>query len=186
MGTDPLVQALVQDAEALRAAGVAEGQQQAIRAYFGQSAIRLTVGLFASALHEAAAQMAAIDADAAQFFGQQAALFAEFANPPQIVSVSPAADAANVQLHDQIVLGFSSPLDPATITADNFYVAPTSGGQHLTADVHYDGEKTVTIIPSNGFSAGVAYTVTATKAVRSKLGQSMGTDWTTHFTAAAA
>jgi hypothetical protein len=186
VSADPLVQQLVSDGEALRAAGISQGRQQAITAYFGQSAIRLTVGIFATALHEAASRMAPLSPEAAQFFGAQAQLFAEFANPPAITSVSPATDAANVRPTDQIVLGFSSPLEADSVSPDNVYVAPSSGGAHLSAQVHYDGSNTVTIIPDNGFSAGVQYTITVKQSVKSKLGQTLGADYTSTFTAAAA
>lgn len=180
-----MIQRIVADAEALREQGVAEGRQEAAQLYFGQAAIRITTGLFAVALHEAAAQIGPIAPEAAQFYAQQAALFAEFAEPPQVVSISPATSTANVQPTDQIVLGFSAHLDPESITGDNVYVAPSSGGPHLSATLDYDGERTVTLVPENGFSNGVEYTVTVSKSVRSKVGQSMGQDWTTHFTVTA-
>lgn len=186
MGTDPLIGALLADADAIRAAGVEEGRSEAAQLYFGQSAIRLTVGIFATALHEAASQMAAISPDAARFFGEQAQVFAEFANPPQVTSVSPATDAANVHPGDQIVLGFSSPLRPGTITPDTVYVIPTSGGSHLAGKVSYDGLNTVTFVPDNGFSDGVQYTITVGKDVHSKVGQAMGKDWNSAFTVAVA
>lgn len=172
------------DAELIRAAGVAEGAAQAAQVYFGQSAIRLTVGLFASALQSAAGGLAPISPDAAEFFAAKAAEFAEFAHPPQVQSISPATDAANVQVSDQIVLGFTAALDPDNVNSTCFTVGPTSGGARLNADVHYDGVHTVTIIPHNGFSPGVSYTVTVSKNVKSKVGQSMGTDYTSNFTTA--
>lgn len=183
---DSLVERLVSDAEAIRAAGVEEGRASAAAAYFGQSAVRLTAGIFATALHEAASQMSSISPEAAQFLGEQAKLFAEFAHPPQVTSVSPATDAVNVHPDDQVVLGFSSPLNPDAVTTDTVYVAPSSGGSHLAGKLSYDEQSTVTFVPDNGFSAGVKYTITVSKDVRSKLGQSMGTDWTSMFTAAAA
>lgn len=186
MAVDPLTEQVVRDVDAVRAAGVAAGRQEAIQAYFGQSAIRLTVGIFATALHEAAARMGPLSPEAAQFFGEKAAEFAEFATPPAVTSVSPATDAANVQPGDQVVIGFSAPLDPASITDATVYVAASSGGPHLTGELQYDGARAVTFAPANGLSAGVQYTITVTKDLRTRLGQPLGGDYTSTFTVAGA
>lgn len=181
--TDTLVNQLVTTADAIRESGRAQGKREANRDYFGQSAVRLTAGIFATALGAAAQQMTQYSPLAAQFFALKAQEFQAFATPPTVQSVSPQQDAANIATTDQIVLKFAVPMDENFLTDANVYVGPASGGAHLATALSYD-ETThaVTLVPSNELSSGVTYKVTVSKAVRSMSGQPLQTDFTSTFT----
>lgn len=182
MASDPLIQQVVDDATALHEAGRRQGLQEAQAQFMGTAAVRLTAGLFATAMFEAASLMGSYSPVAAQFFAAKAQELADFATPPQVANVSPANGATTVSSGDQVVLSFASPMDEASLTDATVYVAPSSGGAHLSADLSYDAaSRTLTLVPRNGFSAGTAYTITVTKDVLSKGGQAMGQDYSSSF-----
>jgi Bacterial Ig-like domain len=176
----------VQVTDAIREQGRAQGRAEVQRDFFGQAAVRLTSGLFATALAAAAQQIGSYSPLAAQFYAAKAREFQAFATPPSVVSTSPAQDAANVAADDQVVLGFAVPMDETTLTPEHVYIGAASGGQHLNADYSYDpATRALTIKPQNPLSPGVQYRVTVTAQVQSESGQPMQTDYTMTFTTAA-
>lgn len=185
MASDPLVTQLVGLAEALREAGRVQGRQEVSRDFFGQSAVRLTGGIFATALSAAASQMAQVSPQAARFFAAKAQEFQAFATPPSVTAVSPQTDARNVATTDQVVIRFAVPMDHSTLTAENVYVGPASGGSHIDATLTYDdASKSLTLAPAHELSPGVTYKITVTKRVESFSGQPMQTDFTSTFVTA--
>jgi hypothetical protein len=186
VASDPLRTRLLADADAL----VEQGHQAGLREAalrFAADAGRGTVGVFAAALEAASAQIVQQIGSASptsDFLANEAKRFKEFATPPTVDSVSPADGATGVADHDQIVVKFLSPVDPTTVTPVNLSVHPAQGGAALTADVTYDeATQTATLVPSNGLSTGVAYTVTVS-GVCGLHGQTMASPFTSHFTAA--
>lgn len=147
--------------------------------------MRLTGGIFATALGAAAQQMAGISPHAAAFFAAKAEEFLAFATPPTVASTSPQQDAAKVSPTDQVVIQFAVPMDETTLTSDLVYLAPASGGSHLAASLSYDPEgKCLTLVPTNPLSAGVSYKLTVSAGVQSVSGQPMQQDQNVTFTVA--
>ena len=91
------------------------------------------------------------------------------ANPPAIVSVTPAADQDGVSLDSSIRIQFSDALDPSTVNSSTFTLS--SGSTTLTSSVGFDpASNTVTITPSGVFAPGSQYTVTVSNQVADPAG----------------
>jgi hypothetical protein len=182
MASDPLTNDLLTTAASIREAGRVQGVTEANKAYFGQSAVRLTAGIFATALGSAAAQMGPYSPLAAAFFAAKALEFEAFATPPSVKNTSPQQDTQGVAVTDQVVIAFAVPMNPDTLTADNVYIGAASGGPHLAATLTYD-------------PVGVTYKLTVSQLVQSEAsdhstarasascspGQPLQTDFTMSF-----
>lgn len=137
-----------------RAAGLAQAQQQ----FLGAAASTVTLSLFADALEGAAARLQQYDPRVAAMLAQQAELYREAATPPRVVATVPQADAVGVPPGSPVSAQFERRIDPASLTAETFWVAPAAGGSRLTGRLAWDaGTLTVAFTPANELSAGVAY-----------------------------
>jgi PKD repeat protein len=91
---------------------------------------------------------------------------------PTVVATTPAAGALNVPLNTPVVVQFSEPVDPATVTAASIVLQlggePVSGQRSLSAD-----RLTVTLRPDTELQPRSAYTLVLTGAVRDLAGHGL-------------
>ena len=83
------------------------------------------------------------------------------AAPPIVVSFSPSRDAIDVDPGTQIRIMFNEPLDPSTISSQNFQVYPWDGvGGLVAGTLSYDAASyTVVLTPSAPLASGRKYGV---------------------------
>jgi hypothetical protein len=82
---------------------------------------------------------------------------------PQVAGISPFNGATNVPTNGLIVLGFSKPIDPISLT-NGFQVQ--SGGQPVAGGVAMsNGNELLTFTPTGGLTASATYNVTVTSQV---------------------
>ena len=80
-------------------------------------------------------------------------------NPPAVVSITPADQAVNVPLSSPIVVTFSEPLNPASVTASSVVLAGPDGAP-VSATLSLSGGNTVvTLRPAAALEADTAYTL---------------------------
>jgi hypothetical protein len=163
------------------------GRQEVARLYYGKSAMVLTFNIFANALDGAATMLEQHDAEASARLREMAEELRDYAQPPAVATTSPAVGASDIALDDQVVVSFSRDLDPDTVTTDNMFIMPASGGGHRDATISYDTtSRTVTLVPATPLSPSVTYRVTVKRDVRSPHGVPMDADFVFDFTTAAA
>jgi hypothetical protein len=166
-------------AEEGRARGFAEAQQQ----FFGTAASTLLALVFADAAESAAQRIREHDAATADLMHEAALMFRRFGTRASIRDVIPADEATGVATGEPVLVTFESEIEPATVTPENFQIAPASGGGAMNAGLSFTpGTNTVGIIPSNPLSPNVSYRVTVKGNVRALGGQPMGSDYTFTFT----
>jgi RHS repeat-associated protein len=89
--------------------------------------------------------------------------FSPDTTPPQVLGISPSNGATAVPLNGLIVLGFSKPLDPISLTS-GFQVQ--SAGQPVPGGIAMsNGNQLLTFTPTGGFMANTTCTVTLTNQV---------------------
>jgi hypothetical protein len=107
------------------------------------------------------------------------------ASAPTVISTNPANAAINVPLNQRIGATFSTPMDPATISAaGTFTVAVAGGGAAVPGTVSYAG-RTAVFTPTANLAAGVQYTATITTAAKDLTGVAMAANFVWSFTAGA-
>jgi hypothetical protein len=169
--------------DAERAQGVSEGIARARQEFFGQNAAFLLAHIFADAMESAAGYIGPHDQRFAGALTQQAALMRAFVDPPKVVSHSPSQDAANVASDAAVTALFDMDVRRASVT-ESMLVRSSAGGPALAASVEYDERRRIaTLTTANGFTSGVAYTVTI-DGVKSAAGTPMAEPKTWSFTAA--
>jgi hypothetical protein len=104
------------------------------------------------------------------------------AQAPHVLSITPADQAANVPLSNPIVVTFSEPLNPASITPASVVVTgpegtPVSGTLALS-----NGNAVVTFRPAVAFAAETSFTVTVAAAISDLSGYTLGQAVTSRFT----
>lgn len=104
---------------------------------------------------------------------------------PAVASTSPAAGQTGVSPNGVVTARFSEPMNPATVTASTFRLAPASGAP-VPAGVAYDASaQTATLRPDAPLAAGTGYTATLVGGdggVRDTAGTPMAGDVTWSFT----
>lgn len=177
--------AAVEQAYAL---GIVAGKEEQAAEYFGKSARVLTGGLFAASLSAAAQMLRQHDVEAADFFNEKAAEFEAWVTPPRIESTEPGDGATAISFDNPINVKFVAPgVRVESVTLDNVYVTPASGGSHLAGALSYDPATcTLTFVPANPLSPDTEYKVTVGAAVQGTGGLTFGTDTTFNFTTAQA
>ena len=80
-------------------------------------------------------------------------------NPPTVVSMTPADQAVNVPLSSPIVVTFSEPLNPASVTASSVVLAGPDGAPVSATLSLSTGNTVVTLRPAAALAADAAYTV---------------------------
>jgi hypothetical protein len=99
--------------------------------------------------------------------------------PPTVVSVTPGDEAADVELDTKIVIEFSEPLDPKTVTAANIQIL--DGTSEVAGELVYAAGK-VTFTPADPLALLAPYTVSVTTGVTDEEGAAMLADATSRFT----
>jgi RHS repeat-associated protein len=101
--------------------------------------------------------------------------------PPSVVSITPVDGATSVALSDPIVVRFSEPVAPATVTAQAVQLAGPSGP--VTASLSLTSNNTVaTLRPPSALDANAAYTVTVDTTITDLAGYALPAKVTAHFT----
>ncbi len=91
------------------------------------------------------------------------------AQPPSVVSVTPAANQTAVALDSTIQVQFSDALDPSTVNSSTFTLG--TGTNSLPYSIKYDPSSfTVTMVPEQTFTPGTQYTVTISTSVTDPAG----------------
>ena len=102
--------------------------------------------------------------------------------PPVVVSTNPATAAVNVPLNQKITATFSTPMNPATISASGtFTLAVTAGGAMVPGTVTYSGN-TAVFTPTANLTASTQYTATITTAAKDLTGVAMLANYMWSFT----
>ena len=83
------------------------------------------------------------------------------ADPPKAIELSPARNATDVNPAVQIRIKFNEPIDPATLTASNFYLyASRTGGAKPAGTISYDAPTNTAIFtPADPLANGTWYGV---------------------------
>ena len=103
--------------------------------------------------------------------------------PPTISTRNPAADATDVAADTDVEVGFSEPMNPATIDGTSFRLRKQGAGADVPASVSYAGA-TATLDPNADLDPGAVYEVTVAGSVEDTAGNPLGADDTWSFTTA--
>ena len=103
--------------------------------------------------------------------------------PPTISTRNPAADATDVAADTDVEVGFSEPMNPATIDGTSFRLHKQGAGADVPASVSYAGA-TATLDPNADLDPGAVYEVTVAGSVEDTAGNPLGDDDTWSFTTA--
>lgn len=172
--------------EEAREAGRAAGRAEAAQEFYGNSVAILSAHLLADAAQSMSTRLASHNPEFAAKAQEWSDMMRLYATPASVQSVDPAADATGIAADAAVNATFVRSIDPATLTAETFYIAPASGGSALQASIAYDdASRTATLTPENPLSAGVTYRMTIGAAVRALGGQALGSDYEWVFTVAA-
>ena len=108
------------------------------------------------------------------------------ASAPTVTSTDPTSAASNVPLNQRIAATFSTPMDPATISAPGiFTVAVAGGGAAVPGTVSYAG-RTAVFTPTANLLASTQYTATITTAAKDLTGVAMAANFVWSFTTGSA
>jgi len=100
---------------------------------------------------------------------------------PAVVSVTPAAGAADVALADPIRIRFSKPLDPATVTAAAVTLTSAAGPVNGILSQSSDGLQ-VTLRPAQPLEPKTLYTLSASVGIRDIAGYPLAAPFSSSFT----
>jgi Bacterial Ig-like domain/Purple acid Phosphatase, N-terminal domain/RTX calcium-binding nonapeptide repeat (4 copies) len=100
---------------------------------------------------------------------------------PTIVQRSPAPDATDVAVGDNVSVQFSEPMDPSTIDSSSVRLRADGAGSDVPANVTYSGS-TATLNPNADLAPGTVYHVTVAGSVEDANGNALGADDTWSFT----
>jgi PKD repeat protein len=156
----------------------------------GVGALSSSAGRYAQAMPGGAVALTALDEtkrDAGTSSGTVVAgltgtiNLALFAQPPSVLSVTPVEGATNVALSDPVVVRFSEPLLPATVTALAVLLTGPSGP--ITSSLALTSNNTVvTLRPASPLDANTVYTVTIDNTITDLAGYPLPAEVTAHFT----
>ncbi len=95
--------------------------------------------------------------------------------PPSVTSVTPPNNSTNVGLYNKVILTFSEPLDPATITTDNFglYVGPTRLPFYMYGPISRSSDARTVVLTLNSMPAGSTVQVVVTGGVHDLSGNAL-------------
>jgi hypothetical protein len=106
--------------------------------------------------------------------------------PPTVSQTAPASGATAVAPLARPSATFTQDMDPATITASSFTLAPAAGGPAVSATVAYDASSRVaTLTPGAALAASSSYTATLSTAVKNSVGTALAAPVSWTFTTAA-
>ncbi len=107
-----------------------------------------------------------------------------FTDPPvpRIDSLQPADRADAVPPRSPLIIGFATPMDPAS-TATAFSLASLPGGQPVPGRTVQLGAKTLVFLPAHSLAPGGRYAARIAGTATSRLGIPLGTSRTWRFTA---
>ena len=104
---------------------------------------------------------------------------------PTILSRTPAAGATGVAVGADVAVGFSESMNPGSIGAASFTVAPTAGGSPVAGAISVNQDGTgFTLNPTADLAAGTSYTVTVTTVASDLVGNTLAANDTWTFTTA--
>ncbi|MFT3957326.1 MAG: FG-GAP-like repeat-containing protein [Piscinibacter sp.] len=101
------------------------------------------------------------------------------ADAPGLASSTPASDAVDVPLDSSIVMHFTEPPDPTTITAETIVLSRLTDAMRLPVTLSVSGT-TVTLRPAAPLQRGITYAVTLL-GVADALGNNTGTAYQWYF-----
>jgi len=101
---------------------------------------------------------------------------------PMVTSTNPISESADINIGSKITAVFSVPMDPSTMTTDNFVLM--QGTTAVAGEVVYTGT-TATFTPSAALSANTSYTAKITTAAKDEAGLGLAKDYTWNFTTGA-
>ena len=99
-------------------------------------------------------------------------------NTPVVVSTDPANGASEVILTKAISATFSTPMDPSTMVAANYFIK--QGNTLVPGAITYSGS-TVLFTPTSPLTANTVYTGTVTTGVKDVAGNAMAANYTWSF-----
>ena len=103
------------------------------------------------------------------------------AQPPSVVLLAPPEGATNVALSEPIVVRFSEPVNPATVTVASILLTGPSGAVPGTLSLSA-GNTVAVLRPSELLAPNAAYTVTVAGTIADVSGYTMGAPVVRHFT----
>jgi hypothetical protein len=98
---------------------------------------------------------------------------------PTVITTDPATTAVNVSLNHLVLVTFSKPMDPATLTPSVFTLM--QGTTSIAGIVTYVGI-TATFTPTANLEANKTYTGTITTGAKDAVGNALGSNYTFTFT----
>ena len=120
---------------------------------------------------------------ASQFNSTFTTVAAADVTAPTIVSRSPLNGATSVPINTDVVITFSEPMNPASLTTTTITLTPTSGGAAVAATVTPGaGNTTATLNPTGDLLYNTSYTVTVTTGVEDAAGNNLAAQSTSTFT----
>lgn len=102
--------------------------------------------------------------------------------PPTVVSISPAANATNVQPNVPVVVTFSKSIDQSSISSATLKLANPDGSAVAGVFTFSVDGKTVTFTPSELLISEKSYTLTIGAGIKDLQGYTLGSDATAAFT----
>ncbi len=106
--------------------------------------------------------------------------------PPTLTDRQPAPDATGVAVGADVLATFSEAMDPATLTASSFTLAPTAGGPAVSASIAASaGNTAFTLNPAADLDFATSYTATVTTGATDAAGNPIAAPQTWSFTTAA-
>ncbi|MCU1383320.1 MAG: hypothetical protein JWL71_2017, partial [Acidobacteria bacterium] len=103
------------------------------------------------------------------------------ARPPTVTSVTPANGAPNVSLSTAVVVAFSAPIDPATVTAGNVQLASSTGSVAGTFEFS-SGNRLVTFRSAQPLVPNTPYTLNVAAGVKDPFGRALAAAFASTFT----
>ena len=103
--------------------------------------------------------------------------------PPTVTSTNPASGAVNVPLNQKIAATFSTPMNPATISAAGTFTVAVAGvgGAAVLGTVTYSGTSAL-FSPAANLTANTQYTATITSAAKDLTGVRLAANYVWSFT----
>jgi len=102
--------------------------------------------------------------------------------PLGVVSTSPAANATQIGTGTQISVTFSEPVDPTTITPQNFFITAPLGAVAWNAPVYNPQNATATLTAIGSLGAGDTFTVHVTTGIKDLAGNTLSQEFDWSFT----
>jgi hypothetical protein len=103
------------------------------------------------------------------------------ARPPTVTSVTPNSGAQNVSLSTAVVVTFSAPIDPATVTVASVRLASATGSVAGTLEFS-SGNRLVTFRSAQPLAPNTAYTLNLATSITDPFGRALPSAFATTFT----